>query len=145
MLALNHYSVRNLNFNKRPNSILLKGTCGFKIPEVQSVTLEPGDSHTWPEENVKFEGGGALFSVIFVFGDRDKYLSKKVEAWIEKLMGCELLPETEIISLCKKAKEVFNQVAIISKSQIRGYRHLFNIVVNLQLALLSTVDFVGNL
>ena len=39
---------------------------------------------------------------------------KKVEAWIEKLMGCDLLPEADIITLCKKAKEVFNQVAIIN-------------------------------
>ena len=37
-----------------------------------------------------------------------------MEAWIEKLMGCDLLPEADIITLCKKAKEVFNQVAIIN-------------------------------
>ena len=34
----------------------------------------------------------------------------EVEGWVEKLMGCSLLPETDIISLCKKAKETFNQV-----------------------------------
>ena len=33
----------------------------------------------------------------------------EVEGWVEKLMGCNLLPETDIITLCKKAKEVFNQ------------------------------------
>ena len=64
---------------------------------------------------------------------------KKVEAWIEKLMGCELLPETEIISLCKKAKEVFNQVAIMFKTQIGGYRHHINMVVKLTIS-----SFVNN-
>ena len=57
-------------------------------------------------ENVKFEGGEALV-YCYCFSRID---NEKVEVWIEKLMGCDLLPETDIITLCKKAKEVFNQV-----------------------------------
>ena len=38
----------------------------------------------------------------------------EVEGWVEKLMECNLLPETDIISLCKKAKEVFNQARKLS-------------------------------
>ena len=38
----------------------------------------------------------------------------EVEGWVEKLMECTLLPETDIISLCKKAKEVFNQARKLS-------------------------------
>ena len=38
----------------------------------------------------------------------------EVEGWVEKLMECTLLPENDIISLCKKAKEVFNQARQLS-------------------------------
>ena len=38
----------------------------------------------------------------------------EVDGWVEKLMECNLLPETDIISLCKKAKEVFNQARKLS-------------------------------
>ena len=42
-------------------------------------------------------------------GTKNVLAQAEVEGWVEKLMECNLLPETDIISLCKKAKEVFNQ------------------------------------
>ena len=54
----------------------------------------------------------------------------EVDGWVEKLMECNLLPETDIISLCKKAKEVtvITQASMTSRRDSKEDRVLLKIM-----------------